>query len=179
MQSKPLSVYTSINSTISSNSGLSANFDGFNASLYLEDKLPHTPFAYLQMPPTSAASAVAVNVSQLLNIYDLQAYTDYNTWYLLNETFRMTISGTTKVHIGALPAYNVNFQKTVTLTGLNGFKGLNVTSSTVTALPDAQGDNFKGFITIPNPSVLTVDIVSHSQRPSAPETDTCSKTNPN
>jgi len=157
-QTQTNSVYTEINSTISSNSGISANFDGFNASLYLEDKQPQTPFAYLQMPATTAGSAVAVNVSQLLNIYDAQAYADYNTWYLLNETFRMTITGTTKVHIGSLPAYNVNFAKTVNVTGLNAFKGLNITSSSVSGTPDAQGDNFHGFVTIPNPSVLTVDI---------------------
>jgi len=44
--------------------------------------------------------------------------------------------------------------------GLNGFAGINITQSEVSALPDAQGDNFFGFINLPNPSVFTIDIVS-------------------
>jgi hypothetical protein len=111
------SVYTEINSTIRSGGGIQATIEGFNATLYLEDKLPHTPFAYIQMPETSSAELQTVNVSQLLTITDMQAYTDYNTWALLNKTFRMTVSGETYVHVGKFPAYKVNFQKTVNVTG--------------------------------------------------------------
>jgi hypothetical protein len=176
----PTSAFTEINSTITQDSSISATIDGFNASLYLEDKLPHTPFAYIQMPGINVESVVAINTSQTIEIVDVQAYADYNAWYLLNESFRMTVSGQTYVHVKGLRAAPITFEKTVTLAGksraslqrtrdfplicawlgLNGFKGLDVTSSEVKIVPDAQGDNFFGYSTIPNPSVLTVELVS-------------------
>jgi len=152
------SVHVSINSTITSSSSHSATIDGFNASLYLEDKLPHTPFLFLQMPQIHSHKVSTVNVSQTVTNFDEQAFADYNSWYLLNDTFRVTIDGWTHVHVSGLPSTKVHFQKTVNLTGLNSFTGVNITSSKVSLTRDAQGDNFHGFITIPNPSVLTVDI---------------------
>jgi hypothetical protein len=46
------------------------------------------------------------------------------------------------------------------MAGLNGFKGLNVTDATISASPDALGDNFHGWIDVPNASILVIDIVS-------------------
>jgi len=58
-----------------------------------------------------------VNVSQTLQIYDMQAYTDFNTWFLLNDTFRLTINGNTWVHVAGLKPSLANFRKVVTLKG--------------------------------------------------------------
>jgi hypothetical protein len=157
-QPKANSVHMEMNSTITSGGGVSATIESFNASLYLEDKAGHPVFAYIQMPETTADKVVTANISQTLNIYDAQAYADYNTWYLINETFRVTIDGETYVHVKGLKKTKVNFHKTVTLTGLNGFKGLEVTQSTVSLAADKRGDNFHGYATVPNPSVLTVEI---------------------
>jgi len=157
-QTQTSSVWTAINSTIRTSTSTKASIEGFNASLYLEDKLPHTPFAYLQMPETSSKKVQAVNISQHLDLFDAQAYTDFNTWYLLNESFRMTIAGETYVHVSGLKKTKVNYKKTVTLIGLNGFAGLNVTSSSASLTPDSNGDNLHGFVSIPNPSVLTLEI---------------------
>jgi len=156
--SQTKSLHLAINSTITSSSGRSATIDGFNASLYLEDKLPHTPFVFIEMPKIHSHKVSIVNTSQEVTIFDEQAFADYNSWYLLNDTFRVTIDGWTHVHVSGLPSTKVHFQKTVNLTGLNSFAGVNITSSTISILPDALGDNFHGFISIPNPSVLTVDI---------------------
>jgi hypothetical protein len=42
--------------------------------------------------------------------------------------------------------------------GLNGFKGLVVTSANITIQGDSLGDNFHGYVDIPNPSILTLEI---------------------
>jgi len=44
------------------------------------------------------------------------------------------------------------------MSGLNGFKGLNVTDFTVSVVPDSKGDDFNGHANIPNPSILSVQI---------------------
>lgn len=109
-------VTVSINSTVTSSDSIHAVVDGFTAELYLEDKLPHTPFATLQMPETTTGVSV-VNITQELTNAASQAYIDYNTWYMANESLRMTVKGETHVRVKGLKATKVNFEKTVTLTG--------------------------------------------------------------
>jgi len=152
------SIRIGVNSTVSSSSSHSATIDAFNASFYLEDKEPHTPFLFTEMPEIHSKKVSAVNISQEVSITNEAAFADFVTWYLLNETFRVTVDGWTHVHVSGMPSTKVHFQKTVNLTGLNSFQGINVTSSEVALAADAQGNNFFGFVTIPNPSVMTVEI---------------------
>lgn len=149
----------SINSSVSSSNSIHATIDAFTAVMYLEDQLPHTPFATLQMPQTETGLSI-VNITQEISTVGdtAQAFLDYNAALLWNETIRMTVKGETYVRVKGLKATKVNFQKTVTLPGINGFKGLKVTSADITTTGDSRGDNFHGFVDIPNASILTLEI---------------------
>jgi hypothetical protein len=111
-------VTISINSSVSSSGSIHATIDGFTAVMYLEDKLPHTPFATLQMPQTETGLSV-VNITQELSTVGetAQAYLDFNAALMLNESIRMTVKGETYVHVKSLKATKVTFEKTVTLAG--------------------------------------------------------------
>lgn len=151
----------SVNSTIRLSSSTSATIDGFEGVMYLEDFDPPTPFARLAFPQTTGDSMQVVNISQFTPITDLDAFTRFNTWLLLNESIRVTIEGDTKIHVKGLSrAYPINFKKTVTLTGLQNFNGTTVPYSTVSLTRDENGDNFHGTVTVPNRSVVTFEIVS-------------------
>jgi len=156
LNSQSGSASLAINSTIKTGSSTSATIDPFNASFYLEDKPGHTPFMFAQMPKIHSKKTSVVNLTQEITLTDEQAFADFTSWYLMNDTFRVTVDGWTHVHVSGVPKTKVHFQKTVNLTGLNSFKGVNVTSSSLGG--DALGDNFFAFADIPNPSVLTVDI---------------------
>lgn len=108
----------SINSSVSSSNSIHATIDAFTAVMYLEDQLPHTPFATLQMPQTETGLSV-VNITQEISTVGdaAQAFLDYNAALLWNETIRMTVQGETYVHVKGLKATKVNFQKTITLPG--------------------------------------------------------------
>lgn len=159
LNSRTDAVTISINSSVSSSNSIHATIDAFTAIMYLEDQLPHTPFATLQMPQTETGLSI-VNITQELSTVGetAQAYLDYNAALLWNETVRMTVKGETYVHVKGLKAAKVNFEKTVTLPGLNGFKGLHVTSAEIATKGDSRGDNFHGFVDIPNASILTLEI---------------------
>jgi hypothetical protein len=47
--------------------------------------------------------------------------------------------------------------------GLQNFAGLNVTQASISLTADANGDNFKGYVTVPNHSIVTLDIVRYSR----------------
>lgn len=106
----------SINSSVSSSDSIPATIDGFSAQMYLEDKLPHTPFATLEMPETKTGLAL-VNTTQEISGTSLQPFIDFNSWYLWNESFPVTVEGETHVHVKGLKATKVSFKKTVTLKG--------------------------------------------------------------
>lgn len=111
----------SINSTIKTDGSVHANIDPFEGVLYLEDHEPHTPFAKIKFPATTADSLQTVNVTQFLPIEDLAALTTFNTWLLANESLRVTVLGDTHVHVkGINRAYPVTFKKTTTMPGTQG-----------------------------------------------------------
>lgn len=149
-----------INSTIRSSGGVSAKIAPFRAEMYLEDLEPHTPFVLLDFPETTSAELQTVNVTdKRIEIPNMEAFTTFNTMLLGQESVRVTIKGDTTVRVsGVARNYGVTFKKTITLTGLNHFAGLEVTHAEVSTEPDENDNNFHGFVTIPNPSVLTIEI---------------------
>lgn len=156
-KSQPKSYNMAVNSTITTDGSVHANIEGFTGQMYLEDLEPHTPFAELNFPPTTSDAFQMVNVSQLVEVTNMEAFTTFNTWLLANETLKMTIKGDTFVKVkGISRRYGVEFKKTVELKGLNGFAGLEVTSSELDLV--SKKNNFKGQVNVPNASILTIDI---------------------
>ncbi|KAG7139359.1 hypothetical protein HYQ45_003665 [Verticillium longisporum] len=148
-----------INSTIRSKGGVKAKIAPFAAVMYLEDIESHIPFVHLDFPETESVKIQTVNTTQEVTIPDMDAFTTFNTWLLGNETLRVTVEGKTHVKVNGISRkYGVTFKKTMELTGLNHFKGLTVTSNRVNITHDDNGDNFFGWVDIPNPSVFTIEI---------------------
>ncbi|EEY18703.1 conserved hypothetical protein [Verticillium alfalfae VaMs.102] len=148
-----------INSTIRSKGGVKAKIAPFAAVMYLEDIESHIPFVHLDFPETESVKIQTVNTTQEVTIPDMDAFTTFNTWLLGNETLRVTVEGKTHVKVNGISRkYGVTFKKTMELTGLNHFKGLAVTSNRVNITHDDNGDNFFGWVDVPNPSVFTIEI---------------------
>ncbi|KAK7722771.1 hypothetical protein SLS63_009166 [Diaporthe eres] len=149
----------SINSTLRADDSIHAVIDPFEGVMFLEDWEPQTPFARLQFPQTTSASESAVNLTQFVDILDMNAFTVFNTWVLVNETLRVSVEGDTHIKVNGISRkYPVHFKKVVTLKGLNNFNGTTVPESRVQLTPDENGDNFFGTVAIPNVSLLTFDI---------------------
>ncbi|KAK2020006.1 hypothetical protein LZ32DRAFT_4916 [Colletotrichum eremochloae] len=156
---KPNSYNMAINSTLRSDGSVKATVEPFDGVMYLEDLEPHTPFINLKFPETKSVKLQTVNISQPIEIADMAAFTTFNTWLQNNESVRVTIRGNTHIKVkGIARRYSVVFRNTMTLQGLNGFKGLNVTDSSISLTPDARGNNFRGHVSIPNHSVFTLEI---------------------
>jgi hypothetical protein len=117
-ETTPTSYRMTIDSTIRTDGKIHAKIDGFTASMYLEDTDDKTPFTAIDFPPTTADKESKVQVSQHIDITNMDAFTKFNTWLLANETLRVTIVGETKVHVkGLSKGYKVNYKKTKELKG--------------------------------------------------------------
>lgn len=148
-----------INSTIHSDGSVHANIDPFIGSMYLEDLEDHAPFAKIDFPATTADALQTVNVTQFVPIDNAKALTAFNTWLLVNETLRVTVSGDTQIHVSGISrSYPVTFQKTITMNGLKNLEGTVVNQTTVSLKPDEQGNNFKGTAYIINRSLVAFEL---------------------
>ena len=155
-----------INSTITTDGSQHAKIAAFDGVMYLEDWAPQRPFATVRFPQTTSDKFQEVNVTQFTPVDDLDAFTVFNTWLLVNETLRVTVKGDTTVRVrGIARNYGVTFKKTITMPGLSNFNGTTVPESTISITPDDNGDNFKGTVTIPNRSLVTFEIVSSCLMP--------------
>lgn len=107
-----------VNSTITTDGSVHADIEGFTGVMYLEDLEPHEPFASIDFPDTTSAKFTEVNVSQPVEVTNMEAFTTFNTWLLANETLKLTIEGDTKVRVkGISKSFGVTFKKTVDLKG--------------------------------------------------------------
>ena len=149
-----------INTTLKSGT-TKATVEAFKGVMYLEDEPSHTPFVTIDFPETQNKPFQTINISQHIDIESIPALTTFNAWLLNNESLRVTVEGHPTVKVpGISKGYGVNFKKTVTLAGLNGFAGLSVYNSSINITNFADGTNFHTTAVIPNKSLVTFEIVS-------------------
>ncbi|KAI1336844.1 hypothetical protein F5Y15DRAFT_392378 [Xylariaceae sp. FL0016] len=150
------SLNMAINATIKSSGSIHAKVDSFIGTLSLLNVEPPIDFATIHFPKTDAASAQIVNVSQEIQIAGQGAFGTFNKYLLSSENVDVRVKGDTYIHVpGISHAYPVTFEKIVTFSGLNGFKGLSISDPQINL---TRKNNFQGTIHIPNPSLLTLEV---------------------
>jgi len=153
-QSKRLTM--KIDTQIHTDGSVHATVMGFEGVMYLTDYEPQTPFARINFPETTSEKHQVVNVTQEIEIDDVEALTRFNTWLLHNETVRVTVEGDTKVKVRGIPRkYGVTFKKTIEMPGLKMFEGLKVNETSINLNPT---DNFWGTAWIPNRSQVAIEL---------------------
>ncbi|KAK0660846.1 hypothetical protein QBC41DRAFT_350803 [Cercophora samala] len=145
-----------INSTIKSDGKVHATIEPFLGVMYLEDIPEHIPFASINFPETTSEALQTVNVTQTLDIKNVDALTTFNTWLLANETLRVTVFGETGIRVkGIARRYPVTFKKTISMPGLQMLKGTSVNETTINLDPQ---NNFNGTTWIPNRSLVSFEL---------------------
>jgi hypothetical protein len=154
----PDSVQLKIDTVIKSDSKFHPTIDGFRAALSLKGQ---EPFLYVDIPQAKSEEVTKVTVNQDVKLPSLDRFSTYTKTVLASESFEVHMDGNTNLHISGLPAANVNYNKVITMKGLNKLSGLNITDIKILSgkdqiLPD--GSNLIGNVHVPNPSVMTLDL---------------------
>ncbi|PGH34992.1 hypothetical protein GX50_02126 [[Emmonsia] crescens] len=151
----PDSFSIKVDQTIGSKSKYHPVLDAFNATVAVAgtDK----PFFTLQVPSVQAVDGAKSMIDQRVMLADVQAFTDYSILVMKSETVDIEINGRTGLKEGALPKTHVNYNKVITMKGLNALKGFEVTDFEIVS-KEADGSNMLGEVFIPNPSVLTLTL---------------------
>jgi hypothetical protein len=151
-------IHLKLVSTARSSSKYHPTVRAFRAALSLEGK---EPFLYIDVPETKANAEAEIIVNEDLKFPSLDQFVDYNKAVMGSEEFVVHMDGKTKLKLGGLPSMSVNYNKKVTLKGLNKLNGLNITDLKILWGAQnllADGSNLIGNITIPNPSVYALDL---------------------
>ena len=174
-------------SVIGNGSPYHPNLDAFNASLSLDGRVP---YAYIEVPAVHAEAQATTVVDQDVTITDLDAFIDYNINVLQNEEVKLDVKGRTGLHEMSFPTTHVDYDKTATMKGLysfsipihpkrphsrfvlglNNLTGFSITNFTIQLLPEPDGTNMLGTVNIPNPTVMTLSMVSFSPLTDPPVT---------
>jgi hypothetical protein len=179
----PSTIVLSQASILHSPSIYTPTLDAFNASLYLvtNGTIASDPMMHIPMPSIHALhpqSSISLS-NQNLSITNLDQLTDYATAVLSNEYVTTTLTGRTGLHEGKLPVVTVDYNSSSTYRGvfsvfilsilrmianwkigLNGLAGFNVTNVKINLTAPAGSPNLAGYAYIPNPSVMTIAMVS-------------------
>ncbi|KAL2047328.1 hypothetical protein N7G274_001349 [Stereocaulon virgatum] len=142
-------------SVVGNGSPYHPNMDAFNASLSLDGA---APYAYVEIPQIHATAQATTVVDQDVKITDLDAFNAYNVAVLQNENVKLKVKGRTALHEMGFPTATVNYDKSVTMKGLNKLTGFNVTNFSIELTPEADGTNMIGTVYIPNPTVMTISM---------------------
>ncbi|KAH3948332.1 hypothetical protein HBI56_126580 [Parastagonospora nodorum] len=151
-------VHLKLESVIRSDSSYHPTIDSFRAALSLDGQ---DPFIHIQIPEAKSEAETRVSVDQDAEFTSLEAFTAYTKTVLGAETFNVNLRGKTNIHLKGLPTMDVDYNKVVSMKGLNKLKGLNITSIKLLSGQSellADGSNMVGEVYIPNPSVMTLDL---------------------
>ncbi|KAF2146601.1 uncharacterized protein K452DRAFT_314850 [Aplosporella prunicola CBS 121167] len=156
---KSNSIHLRLNTTVESHTSYHPDLEAFNASLFLENTEPDIkPFGYITIPKTHVESNNKINIDQELPVTDMDQFFAYNKMVINSEEFRLAVRGKPKLKLGGLPKYKVNYNKVVTMKGLNKLAGFAITSAQVKLKPEPDGATLLGKVSIPNPSVLSIEM---------------------
>lgn len=115
------------------------------------------PFAKVRVPEVKANDGTIIPVEQKLDLSDADAFGDFAKAVMLNEEIHLNIYGKPELKQGSLPTITVTYNKTVTMKGLNKLAGFKLLDFHV-GKEDSDGNNGRGKVSIPNPSVMTISM---------------------
>ncbi|EFQ99834.1 hypothetical protein MGYG_02846 [Nannizzia gypsea CBS 118893] len=150
---RPDALHVKVTQVIGSKSKYHPTLDPFDAKVYLEGQ--QDAFMTLNTPEVKADDGVKAIIDQEVPIENSDAFAEFSKAIMLSEELKLKVIGKTKLKLGSLPKTDVDYDKVVTLKGMNHLKGFNITDIKIGNVPGTNF-NMKGNAFIPNPSVLTL-----------------------
>ncbi|KAF3483975.1 uncharacterized protein GIQ15_03299 [Arthroderma uncinatum] len=149
----PDSMHVKITQVIGSKSKFHPVLDPFDAQVFLSGE--KESFMTLSTPEVKSHDGVKAIVDQDVQIKNHDGFAAFSKAVMLSEHLDLLVIGKTQLKLGGLQKTTVDYNKTVSLKGMNQLKGFNITNIKIQSTPGTM-NNMKGDVFIPNPSVLTL-----------------------
>lgn len=137
--------------------------DAFTAGLWLVTNGTFGPdqFTSIDFPVIHALhpNTNVTTLNQVLQITDSDQLAEYAIQVISQENVTTALVGQTNLHEGALPVTHIRYNASTTYKSLNGLQGFDTRDLAADLSAAFPKQNLKGTAYIPNPSVMTVEMV--------------------
>lgn len=156
MALSPTQLMVSLNTSLST--PLPATLDPTTLFLYNPNTTDFSPFLNITLPGQSINGETEILLTN--QTATITNETELVSWFknvFQNEEVTLSTRGDTNVHLGALES-SVHLDKSVSVKALNHLQGFGITDLQLVLPPDANGNNIKGTLNLPNWGSLTLGL---------------------
>ncbi|PLN86851.1 hypothetical protein BDW42DRAFT_198335 [Aspergillus taichungensis] len=158
LQPKPDSVQLTMKASIDLKVAVPVRIEAVTFDLFQPDLGHDRPYAALDLPGQTIKGNYTLGVSDRFTpIQDTEAWVEFVRQVVFQEKTSLSLYAPTTAYLGVLKS-NVIMNKAIVTPGLNKFKGLAISDATLLLPPEDDGTNLVGNITLPNPSVLELEV---------------------
>ncbi|KAJ5965789.1 hypothetical protein N7481_012503 [Penicillium waksmanii] len=155
---QPDSIQLTLQSALNLKIALPVRIDPITLDLFVRDDGADKPWANVTIPSMTVKGNTTLGVEDVYRpLINQDTWVDYVHSVVFNKESTLSLKGTTNSYLGVLKS-KVTMDKDVTSPTLDSFKEFALTDSQLIIPAEADGTNLKGSASLPNPSVLTLDI---------------------
>ncbi|KAH1305382.1 hypothetical protein KXX17_000996 [Aspergillus fumigatus] len=157
MQPRPDSVILTMQSALKLPIGLPVRIDPIILDLFNRGESGNSTFAKLYLNGTTISGNTTLGVTSQFTPLNVDQWTKYVRGVVFEEHAPLSLKGTTMSYLGKLKS-RVTMDKTIKQNTLNGFAGFSIDGSQLLLPAEPDGTNLIANATLPNPSVMTLEI---------------------
>lgn len=157
MQPRPDSVILTMQSALKLPIGLPVRIDPITLDLFNRGESGNSTFAKLYLNGTTISGNTTLGVTSQFTPLNVDQWTKYVRGVVFEEHAPLSLKGTTMSYLGKLKS-RVTMDKTIKQNTLNGFAGFSIDGSQLLLPAEPDGTNLIANATLPNPSVMTLEI---------------------
>lgn len=179
MNPTPDSVVYSLHSTLKIPAGVTVDLKPMTLNLFTNESDSSKPYMKVDLPEYHLKGTTDISITnQTARILDQTQFKSFLADAVYSKQFTLSAGGATVAFLGALKA-PIKLNKNVDLNGkpkqisfsgwsltcfagLNKLDGFTFSSAAVVFPPDPDGTNLKGTVILPNPTVVTFELVCNS-----------------
>jgi hypothetical protein len=159
MSPSPDGVIYSMDASLKVPAGVTVDLKPMNLSLFTPDTGPKDPYIQVSLPEYHLKGNTNVTIiNQTATIQNQTEFVNFLTSAVNSENFTLSAAGGTAAYLGILKA-DIKLNKNVELAGLNSLNGFSFVSAAIELPAEADGTNLKGSVILPNPSIVTFELV--------------------
>ncbi|KAJ5220250.1 hypothetical protein N7468_009454 [Penicillium chermesinum] len=158
MQPRPDSIVLTLQSALDLHLALSVRIEPLSLNLFERDTGPEYPWGKGNIPGITIRGNTTLGVkTQHTPLLNQTVWTDYVHDVVFKKESTLAVRGSTNSYLGVLKSH-VTMDKDITSPTLNSFEGFSLSDTYLKLPPLEDGTNLLGNATLPNPSVLTLEI---------------------
>ncbi|KAJ5202100.1 uncharacterized protein N7498_006763 [Penicillium cinerascens] len=160
LQPKADSVILTLQAKVDLKLALAARIDPLSFHLFIRKDGYGADYPYANLPVPGQTikgnHTLAVNDS-FTPILNQTSWTEFVREIVFEKETTLSLKGVTNAYLGVLKSH-VTLNKDVTTPGLNQFSGLSISDATLLLPARSDGTNLIGNLTLPNPTVFTMNV---------------------